>query len=214
MATTPMISGMRSTVPAISPGAVGRLLVAHPVCGAGIALSIQSGLGAAPWDVFHIGLHRATGLSIGVATTATAVAAVLVALAAGVRPGWGTLVNALLIGACVDLALALVPAAPSVPLAAGYLAAAIVLIGLGTGLYLGARLGSGPRDSLMVALARRPRWTISSARVTIELGALGAGLLLGGPLGAGTVLYALTIGPVTRWGIEIFGPGNVEAPCH
>jgi uncharacterized membrane protein YczE len=209
-----MIYGMRSTAPAISVWAVGRLLLAHPVCGAGIALSIRSGLGAAPWDVFHIGLHRATGLSIGAATTATAAAAVLVALAAGVRPGWGTLVNALLIGACVDLSLALVPAAPSMPLAAGYLAAAIVLIGLGTGLYLGARLGSGPRDSLMVALARRPPWTISSARIAVELGALAAGILLGGTLGAGTVLYALAIGPVTRWGIEIFGERNAEAPCH
>ncbi len=209
-----MISCMRSTAPAVSVWAVGRLLLAHPVCGAGIALSIRSGLGAAPWDVFHIGLHRATGLSIGAATTATAAAAVLVALAAGVRPGWGTLINAFLIGACVDLALALVPAAPSMSLAAGYLAAAIVLIGLGTGLYLGAGLGSGPRDSLMVALARRPRWTISSARIAVELGALGAGVLLGGSLGAGTVLYALAIGPVTRWGIELFGERHVEAPCH
>jgi len=131
-----------------------------------------------------------------------------------VRPGWGTLINALLIGACVDLALAVVPAAPSVPLAVGYLAAAIVLIGLGTGLYLGARLGSGPRDSLMVALARRPRWTMSSARVAVELGALGAGLLLGGPPGAGTVLYALAIGPVTRWGIDVFAAREAAAPCH
>jgi uncharacterized membrane protein YczE len=209
-----MLSGMRSTAPAISVWAVGRLLLAHPVCGAGIALSIRSGLGAAPWDVFHIGLHRATGLSIGAATTATAAAAVLVALAAGVRPGWGTLVNAFLIGACVDLALVLVPAAPSMPVAAGYLAAAIVLLGLGTGLYLGAGLGSGPRDSLMVALARRPRWSISSARIAVELGALVAGLLLGGTLGAGTVVYAIAIGPVTRWGMDLFGESNVEAPCH
>ncbi len=205
---------MRWTAPGVSPSAVGRLLLAHPVVGAGIALSIQSGLGAAPWDVFHIGLHRATGLSIGAATTVTAATAVLVSLAAGVRPGPGTLINALLIGACVNLALAVVPVAPSLPLAAGYLAAALVLIGLGTGLYLGAHLGSGPRDSLMVALARRRPWTISSARVAVELGALAAGLLLGGQLGPGTLIYALAVGPATRWGIELFAAREAEAPCH
>jgi len=214
MAAAAILSGMRSTVPALSLRAVGQLLLAHPVLGAGIALSIRSGLGAAPWDVFHTGLHRATGLSIGAATTATAVAAILLARAAGVRPGPGTLVNALLIGVCVDLGLALVPAAPSVPVAAGYLAAAVILIGLGTGIYLGAGLGSGPRDSLMVALARRPPWTVSSARVAVEVGALGAGLLLGGQLGAGTVIYALAIGPATRWGIDLFAARELEAPCH
>jgi len=184
--------------------ASGRLLLAHPVLGAGIALIIQSHLGAAPWDVFHIGLHRATGLSIGASTVCTSAAAVLVALASGVRPGPGTLVNAFLLGFCVDLGLGLVPAASWSPLAAGYLAVGLALVGLGTGLYLSARLGSGPRDSLMLALARRPRWTIGRARLALELSALGAGLLLGGELGAGTLVYALAIGPVTHWGVALF----------
>src|SRR5262245_24276909 len=160
-----------------------RLLLAHPICGAGIALTIRSQLGAAPWDVFHIGLHRATGLSIGVATLATGIAAILIARAAGVRPGPATLVNALTIGLCVDAGLALLPGAPGLPLAAAYLAAGLVLFGLGTGIYFSARLGAGPRDSLMVALARRPGWTIRRARGATELAALGAGLLLGGQLG-------------------------------
>ena len=193
-----------------APRDLARLLAAHPVCGAGIALSIRSGLGAAPWDVFHVGLHRATGLSVGAATGATSVAAILVALAAGTRPGPGTLVNALLIGACVDLGLALVPGAPPLPLAAAYLAAGLVLFGIGSGLYLSARLGSGPRDSLMVALARRRRWTVGRARAGIEIAALAAGLMLGGELGAGTVIYAVAIGPVTQWGIALFAK---ETPC-
>ena len=184
--------------------ALGRLLGAHPLVGAGVALLIRSDLGAAPWDVFHVGLARATGLSIGTATTVTAVAAVLVALAAGVRPGLGTLVNALIIGLCVDAALALVPGSPPLWLAAGYLAAGIVLLGLGTGLYLSADMGSGPRDSLMVALARRRGFGTGRARVAIELSALGAGLALGGRAGAGTLVYAAAIGPVAQRCIQLF----------
>src|SRR5439155_14607695 len=137
----------------------GRLLVAHPILGVGVALVLQSGLGAAPWDVFHVGLARATGLSVGAATNCTAAAAVLVALAVGVRPGLATLMNALVFGLCLDAGLALVPAPPSLWAAAGYLAAGIAVFGLGSGLYLSARLGSGPRDSLMLALAQRRRWS-------------------------------------------------------
>src|SRR6185295_17898492 len=126
------------------------------------------------------------------------IAAVLVAFVAGVRPGVGTLVNATILGGCIDAALAVVPRAPSLAVAAGYLAAGIVLLGLGTGLYLSAGLGCGPRDSLMVALARRCRWSTARARGAIELTALAGGLILGGRAGAGTLAYAAAIGPVAQ----------------
>lgn len=192
--------------------AFGRLLGAHPIVGLGIALILRSELGAAPWEVFHVGLARATGLSVGAATSATAVAAVLVALVAGVRPGIGTLVNAVILGGCIDAALAVLPAAPSLALALGYLAAGIVLLGLGTGLYLSAELGSGPRDSLMVAVARYRRWSIARARVAIELAVLVGGLLLGGRPGAGTLVYTAAIGPVAQWGIRMFAKVPVLRP--
>jgi uncharacterized membrane protein YczE len=184
--------------------AFARLLAAHPIVGASVALLIRSELGAAPWDVFHVGLARTTGLSVGAAATATAVTAVVAARAAGIRPGLATLVNALILGACVDAALAVLPPAPSLLAAAGYLAAGIVLLGLGTGLYLSAELGSGPRDSLMVALVERRRWSTARARLTLELAVLAAGIALGGRAGAGTVVYAATIGPVAQWGIRLF----------
>ena len=184
--------------------ALGRLLAAHPAVAVGVALLLRSELGAAPWEVFHAGLAHATGGTVGLAASATAVLAVGIALIAGVRPGLGTLVNVVLLGACIDAALAIVPVAPSVALAACYLGAGIVLLGLGTGLYLSARLGAGPRDSLMIALTRRRGWSISRARIAVELIALVAGLLLGGRAGIGTLVYAAAIGPATQWGIDLF----------
>src|SRR6516162_8279633 len=100
--------------------ALARLLAAHPLVGAGIALVLRSELGAAPWEVFHAGLAHTTGLSVGTAAGATAVAA-----AAGVRPGLATLINAVLLGGCIDAALAVLPVAGSLAAACGYLAAGI-----------------------------------------------------------------------------------------
>jgi len=184
--------------------ALGRLLGAHPIVGGGVALLLRGDLGAAPWEVFHGGLARATGLSVGTAATATSVAAVLVALFAGVRPGVATLVNAVILGGCIDAALAVIPAAPSLAAGACYLATGILLLGLGTGIYLSAELGSGPRDSLMVALAQRRSWSIARARIVVELAALTAGIILGGRTGAGTLIYAAAIGPAAQWGTRLF----------
>jgi uncharacterized membrane protein YczE len=184
--------------------ALGRLLAAHPAVAVGVALLLRGELGAAPWEVFHAGLAHATGGTVGLAASATAVMAVAIALVAGVRPGLGTLVNVVLLGACIDAALAVVPVAPSVGLAACYLLGGIVLLGLGTGLYVSARLGAGPRDSLMIALTRRRGWSISRARIVVELIALAAGLVLGGRAGIGTLVYAAGIGPATQWGIDLF----------
>lgn len=181
-----------------------RLIAAHPIVGAGIALVLRSDLGAAPWEVFHTGLAHTTGLSVGTAATATAIAAIAIAAATGVRPGIGTLVNAVLIGACIDAALAVLPAAGSLPAAAGYLAAGIAAIALGTGLYMSAGLGAGPRDSLMVGLARTRRWSTARARAAVELTAVLAGLALGGRAGAGTLIYAAAIGPAAQWSIQLF----------
>jgi uncharacterized membrane protein YczE len=185
-------------------GAFGRVLGAHPIVAAGIALLIRSDLGPAPWEVFHVGLAQATGLSVGMAASATGATAVLVAYLAGVRPGVATLINAAILGGCIDAALALLPVAPSLAWASGYLTCGIVLLGLGTGLYLSAGLGSGPRDSLMVALVRRRNWSTARARATIELTALLGGLLLGGRAGAGTLVSAAAIGPAAQWGTHLF----------
>jgi uncharacterized membrane protein YczE len=205
----------RTSPPGGLTAALSRLLLAHPLCGAGVALSIRSGLGATPWDVFHLGLQRVTGLSIGTTTTAVSLAALVVAIASGVHPGAGTVINVLLLGPCIDAALAQLPRAPRWWWALGYQGAAVVLIGVGTGLYVSAGLGNAPRDSLMLALARRRRWSTRRARTVIELLALVAGGLLGGPIGLGTLLYGLAIGPVVQWSIAWLEPAARAAaqPC-
>jgi len=205
----------RTSRPGRLAAALGRLLLAHPLCGAGVALSIRSGLGATPWDVFHLGLQRLTGLSIGTTTTAVSVAALVLAVAGRVHPGAGTAINVLLLGPFIDAALALLPPAPRWWWAIGYEAAAVVLIGVGTGLYVSAGLGNAPRDSLMLALARRRRWSTRRARTVIEVLALVAGGLLGAPIGPGTLLYGLAIGPVVQWSIAWLQPAAAAAaqPC-
>lgn len=184
--------------------ALGRLLGAHPLVAAGVALLVRSELGAAPWDVFHLGIAHTAGISPGAAATATAIAAVLAALASGIPPGIGTLINAAFLGACIDAALAALPTARGLVLALTYLAAGVALTGLGTGLYLSAAAGAGPRDSLMLAVARRLGCSASRARLTIELAVLAAGLALGGRPGPGTLAYAAAIGPAAQWGIDLF----------
>jgi uncharacterized membrane protein YczE len=182
-----------------------RLLLAHPIVGAGVALLLASRLGAAPWDVFHVGLARLTGLGVGAATSVTGAVAIAVAYVLGIRPGFATLVNALLLGACIDGALAIVPDAASPVVGIIYVAAGVALLGIGTGLYLSAGLGSGPRDSVVLAVARSCGWTVRRARTVVELVALIAGFLLGGELGLATWAYALTVGPAVQWGIAMFG---------
>lgn len=176
------------------------------------SLTIRSGLGVGPWDAFHVGLHLVSGLSVGEASGVTSLTIVALGLLVGVRPRIGTVGNALCGVVFIDPVLAATPV-PEGPwrLAWGllYLLAGIALTGLATGLYLGAAFGAGPRDGLMVGLAVRTGWPVRRVRTAIELAALAGGWLMGGPLGVGTVLYALGIGPAVQWGVKRF----VDAPA-
>jgi uncharacterized membrane protein YczE len=166
---------------------------------AGIVALLESRLGLSPWDVFHQGLARHTPLSFGEANIAVSVAVVAVAWALGARIGFGTLANALLVGGFVQLltSLGTVTRLAHEPLGVriGLLAAGVGLMGIGSGFYLGAAFGAGPRDSLMVVGAERTRFRIGAVRAALELSALGAGAALGGTVGIGTLAFALLIGP-------------------
>lgn len=170
-----------------------------------IALMIRSGLGLGPWDAFHLGLHLTTGVSVGVASILTGLAVLVGSLAVGVRPGFGTLANMVLIGLFTDILLPWIPDAAGWRGGVAYFAAGVLLAGLCSGLYIGARLGSGPRDGLMLALSARYGWPVRRVRTAIELTALGFGWVMGGTVGVGTVVYALTSGPSVQWGLRLFG---------
>lgn len=168
--------------------------------GVSMALLIRSGLGLDPWDVFHQGLAGHTGLSFGTVTIAVGTLVLLLWIPLRQRPGLGTVSNVVVVGLVVDATLALLPTGLPLATRTALLVGGIVANGTATGLYLGARLGPGPRDGLMTGfVARQPRFSIRLVRTTIEVAVLGLGWLLGGTVGPGTVAYALTIGPLTQF---------------
>ncbi|GGL96204.1 MULTISPECIES: membrane protein YczE [Micromonospora] len=172
--------------------------------GTSMAMMLRSDLGLNPWDVFHQGLSRVSGMSIGTATIVTGVAVLLLWIPLRLRPGLGTVSNVLVIGLVVDGALALIPTDLPLAVRIGLLVTGIVGNGLATGLYLGARFGPGPRDGLMTGYAaRRPGRSVRLVRTVIEIAVLALGWLLGGTVGLGTVAYALAIGPLAQFFIPI-----------
>jgi hypothetical protein len=190
----------------------GQLIVGVFGYGLSVALMIASGLGLGPWDAFHVGLHNVTGMSVGVASIAAGVVLQIGTWFIGVRPGAGTLVNMVLIGVFIDVLLPVIPSAPSWLWGLAYYVPGVMLCGLSTGFYIAAGLGKGPRDGLMLGLHQRTGWPVRRVRTLIELTVLGLGVVMGGTIGVGTLLFALGIGPAAQWGLRICGALN-EPPA-
>ncbi len=172
------------------------------VCALGIVLLLQCELGLPPWDVLHQGIADNTPLSFGMANIVVGVVVLLLAWRLGARIGFGTVANATLIGAFVQLLLTTnaVPNTAEAPLGirVGCLAAGILAFGIGSAFYIGANMGAGPRDSLMLVVSLRLHTRVGLARAGIELVALAVGWALGGDVGVGTLAFALLIGPVVE----------------
>jgi uncharacterized membrane protein YczE len=168
----------------------------------GIVLLLESELGLSPWDVLNQGLSEHTPLSFGTANVVVAFVVLGIGWALGARIGPGTISNAILIGLSVDVLLAVDGvddlSASSLPVRIGLLVAGIGTIALGSGLYIGADLGAGPRDSLMLVLARRSGVRIGVVRAALESGATALGFALGGTVGIGTLAFAFGIGPAVE----------------
>ncbi|MEV0806701.1 hypothetical protein [Micromonospora sp. NPDC050200] len=182
-----------------------QLYVGLVLYGVSMALMIRSELGLNPWDVFHQGLSRQTGISVGTASILVGAVVLLLWIPLRQRPGLGTVSNVVVIGLAVDATVALLP--EDLPLLARIcmLVTGIVANGVATGLYLGADLGPGPRDGLMTGLvARRPTSSVRLVRTGIEVTVLALGWLLGGTAGIGTVAYALAIGPLAQLFTPLF----------
>ncbi len=178
-----------------------RLYTGLVLFGAGIALMVAADLGLPPWDVLHQGLSERTGISIGVMNILVGFVVLLMWFPLRERVGIGTISNVIVIGLVIDLVLAVVPDVDHVAARFAITTFGLVLVGVGSGFYIGAGLGPGPRDGLMTGIARRGL-RIGLVRAAIEISVLAAGWLLGGTVGVGTVMFALFIGPLVEWSLN------------
>ena len=163
--------------------------------GIAIAMIVRGEIGIAPWDVLAQGISFKTNLDFGLITVLIGAVVLLLWIPLREKPGIGTVLNVLLVGPAASLGLFLIPPGLDLWVRILLFAGGIVLMGLATGLYIGARFGTGPRDGLMTGVSRRTGWRIWIVRSGIELVVLGIGWLLGGDVGVGTLLFALLIGP-------------------
>jgi uncharacterized membrane protein YczE len=188
-----------------------KLTVGLIVFGLGIALMAQAGLGLGPWEVFHQGISRHTGLELGTVSIILGVPILAAWWPLGERPGIGTVINIVLIGVATNVALQALPAPTDVAAQLAMMLAGVVTIGIASGIYLATDLGAGPRDGLMTGLHHRFGWSIRRARTALELSVLLAGFLMGGTVGLGTVVFALGIGPIVQWALGVFDPTGLVA---
>ena len=165
--------------------------------GVSASLILLSGLGNDPWDVLHQGLSRRLGLGTGTWVIIVGALVLLGWIPLRQRPGLGTVSNVVVIGVAVDVMLHVFDPAHGLPARVALLVSGVVLNGVATGLYIGARFGPGPRDGLMTGIAARGH-SIRAVRTSIELSVLALGALLGGTVGVGTLVYALSIGPLAH----------------
>ncbi|MBJ7907157.1 membrane protein YczE [Streptomyces sp. NPDC003656] len=184
--------------------------------GASSALLVRADLGMEPWNVLHQGLARLTGLSMGVVLTIVGALVLLLWIPLRQRPGLGTVSNVLVIGFALDATLSVLPAVHGIAARVLLLVAGIVLNGAATGLYIAAAFGPGPRDGLMTGLHQRTGRSIRLLRTLVEVAVVATGFALGGTVGVGTVLYALSIGPLAQLFLRVFavpssGPATVVA---
>lgn len=173
--------------------------------GVGIVMMLQSGLGVPPWDVLHQGLARQFGLSVGIWSVIISVVVLLAWLPLREPYGVGTLANALIIGVAIDGFTLVIPQPEAMVWRGVLVVGGILIIGVATGMYIGASLGPGPRDGLMTGIAKRGP-SIRLTRTVIEVIVLASGWLLGGTFGVGTIAFALFIGPIVQFFLPRWAP--------
>lgn len=199
----------------LTAGRTGRRLVqlfaGLALYGWSMAMMVRSELGLDPWDVFHDGVSRWIGLSFGTVVIIVGVAVLALWIPLRQWPGLGTVANAVVIGLVTDLGLAVLTTPDAMWARVGLLVGGVALNGLAGGMYIGSQFGAGPRDGLMTGLVLRTGRSIRLVRTSLEVTVLALGWLLGGVVGIGTVLYALSIGPL----VQLFLPRlTVELPAY
>nr|WP_205843601.1 hypothetical protein [Nakamurella deserti] len=193
-----------------------QLFVGLVLYGFSMAVMVRAGMGLDPWDVFHQGLADRLPFSFGITIVLVSFVVLLLWIPIRQRPGFGTLANAVVIGLATDASLALLPVAPNVTVGVVAMLLSVPLNALAGALYIGAGLGPGPRDGLMTGLVARGVGPVMVVRTGLEGSVLLGGWLLGGPVGIGTVVYALGIGPMLQPLMPIFAidkPVPAAAPA-
>jgi uncharacterized membrane protein YczE len=173
-----------------------QLVVGLFAYGIAISLMVQAGIGVAPWDVLTQGISKQTGLDFGLLTNIIGLGVLLCWIPIKQRPGVGTVANVLLIGPSAQLGLWIFPKQHLLGFQLLFFVVGLVVLALATGLYIGARMGPGPRDGLMTGIHARTGWRIWMVRTAIEVTVLLIGWALGGNFGPGTIAFALLIGPM------------------
>ena len=173
--------------------------------GLAIAILIRANLGTSPWVMLEVALSQITGLTPGTMSVIIGFIVLIGSLILRERIGWGTLGNILFIGPWEDLALYFIPSVQhNLPVQMAMLLASVLIMGMASAIYIGVDAGAGPRDSLMLAVKRISGWSLRWARGSIEIIVVLLGWLLGGPIGIGTVIFALLIGTSVQWGFKLF----------
>lgn len=172
--------------------------------GFSIGMMIRAGLGVSPWDVLGQGTSLQTGIAFGLVTNLIGLAVLLLWIPLRQKPGPGTVLNVLLVGPSAEVGLAVVSEPSGIWGQILLFTAGLVLLAVATGLYIGARMGPGPRDGLMTGLHARFGWPVWAVRTGIEVSVLAAGWALGGTVGLGTVAFALLIGPMVNRTMPFF----------
>jgi uncharacterized membrane protein YczE len=207
-----------SSSPAVTPRplrerTVERLLrcVTGLACfGIGIAFFVKSTLGVPPWDVFHSGVSKHTGLGLGTVLIIVAFFVLLLWIPLRLRPGIGTILNAVEIGLVENFAQDLLPDTSNIAVRIAFMAAGMLCIAAGSGFYIGAELGSGPRDGLMLGLNKRFGISVRLARTVVEVTVMIIGIFLGGKIGIGTFVFAFGIGPLVQITLKLFRMSNAQ----
>ena len=206
MLPLPPPSALRARLP--------RLFLGLTCCGVGLAMMVLADLGLGPWEVLHQGLSRRTGIPIGTMGIIVGVVVLLGWIPLRQRVGVGTVANTIWIGLVIDAVLAVATEPAGMLARAALLLGGVALMGVGSGFYIGAGLGAGPRDGLMTGLSTRSGRSIRLVRTLLELSALGIGWLLGGTVGIGTVVFALGIGPVVQLSLGRLTMPTLTAPAE
>ena len=187
-----------------------RLFFGLALYGFTMAMLVESTLGLDPWDVFHEGVAKHVPLTFGQVVIVTGAVVMLFWIPLRQKPGIGTISNIIVIGLAADAGLAVLPTPDDMMARIALLVGGVVGNGLAGALYIGADLGTGPRDGVWMGLVRRTGHSIRLWRTVMELSVLAVGFVLGGTVGVGTVLYAATIGPIVQFFMTVFPAGTAN----